>query len=154
MPAGAHWVYELRHLRGRRQTLRPALLRSSARVSLPDQGHASRPLVPPAAVAQPLAAHGRGEKRLKSVVPFQLEKLWSFFSSRAHAAAAFSCLSPPPHPYCRSPNLLEVVKRGFDVLHSDADAVWIGDPSAILNLQVCISSLATTRHPPVCILRS
>ena len=30
----------------------------------------------------------------------------------------------------------EVVKRGFDVLHSDADAVWIGDPSAILNLQV------------------
>ena len=29
-----------------------------------------------------------------------------------------------------------MVKHGFDVLHSDADAVWIGDPSAILNLQV------------------
>ena len=32
--------------------------------------------------------------------------------------------------------MAEVVKRGFDVLHSDADAVWIGDPAPILNLQV------------------
>ena len=32
--------------------------------------------------------------------------------------------------------MAEVVKRGYDVLHSDADAVWVGDPSPILNLQV------------------
>ena len=88
------------------------------------------------------------------MVPFQLEKIVVLFQLTGSRCGCLFLFTPPPHLYCRSPNLLEVVKRGFDVLHSDADAVWIGDPSAILNLQVCISSLATTRHPPVCILRS
>lgn len=40
-----------------------------------------------------------------------------------------------------------MVKRGFDVLHSDADAVWIGDPSAILNLQVDIIASRGSPEP-------